>query len=190
MKLVFATHNQNKLKEIKVMLPEHIELLSLNDIGCTEEIEETGETIEQNAALKAQYVKDTYGYNCFADDTGLEVESLNNAPGVYSARYAGAEKNDEKNLQKLLEELKDKSNRNARFKTVIALTINEQNNLFTGICAGQITKQKSGSSGFGYDPVFKPKGYTKTFAEMSLTEKATISHRGKAVKQLVDYLKQ
>ncbi len=190
MKLVFATHNQNKFEEIKAMLPEHIQLLSLNDIGCTEEIEETGETIEQNAALKAQYVKETYDYDCFADDTGLEVESLNNAPGVYSARYAGEEKSDNKNVEKLLEELKDKDNRTARFKTVIALTINEQNNLFTGICTGQITKQKCGSGGFGYDPIFKPTGYTKTFAEMTLTEKATISHRGKAVKQLVDYLKQ
>ncbi|MDR6301083.1 non-canonical purine NTP diphosphatase [Mesonia maritima] len=188
MKLVFATHNQHKFEEIKNLIPNYIDLLSLYEIGCNEEIDETGTTIDQNAVIKAQYVNDHYQLNCFADDTGLEVDELNNEPGVYSARYAGDEKNNEANIQKLLKNLEGKENRKARFKTVIALTINEQETLFTGICEGTITTEKRGEKGFGYDPVFQPKGFNKTFAEMSQEEKSKISHRGKAVKQLIDYL--
>lgn len=188
MKLVFATHNQNKFEEIKALMPKNIELLSLTDIGCNEDIEETGSTIDQNAVLKAKYVEIHYDFDCFADDTGLEVESLNNEPGVFSARYASEEKDDEKNVQKLLLNLKGKENRNARFKTVIALNISNHKTLFTGICEGTITKERKGTKGFGYDPIFKPKGLDKTFAEMSLQEKAKISHRGKAVQALIDYL--
>ncbi|WP_121665816.1 non-canonical purine NTP diphosphatase [Mesonia aquimarina] len=188
MKLVFATHNQHKFKEIKALMPDYIELLSLDDIGCKNEIEETGETIDQNAVLKVQHVNDNYNYNCFADDTGLEIDELGNEPGVYSARYAGQEKNDEANIQKALKNLEGKTNRNARFKTVIALIINDQETLFTGICSGKITTQKKGKKGFGYDPIFQPDDFNKTFAEMTQAEKNKISHRGKAMKQLLDYL--
>jgi len=190
MRLVFATHNQNKLEEIKNMLPEYIELLSLTEIGCHEDIAETADTIDGNAILKAKYVTEKYGYNCFADDTGLEVEALNGEPGVYSARYAGEEKNNDANIEKLLKNLKDKYNRNARFKTVIALSLNNHENLFTGICEGEITKEKKGEKGFGYDPVFLPEGKNKTFAEMNSQEKNEISHRAKAFNQLVSYLSE
>ncbi|WBL20899.1 MULTISPECIES: non-canonical purine NTP diphosphatase [unclassified Zunongwangia] len=188
MELVFATHNKNKFKEIEAMLPEHITLLSLDDIGCTEDIAETADTIDGNAILKAEYVRHRYGYNCFADDTGLEVEALAGAPGVYSARYAGEQKDDKANIKKLLEQLENKESRKARFKTVIALNLKDNENLFTGICKGHITETASGAKGFGYDPVFRPEGYDRTFAEMEMQEKAKISHRGKAFSELIDYL--
>ncbi|WP_067145702.1 non-canonical purine NTP diphosphatase [Pseudotamlana agarivorans] len=190
MKLVFATNNKNKIKEVQALIPSHITLLSLTDIGCTEDIPETQNTIEGNASQKANYIKDNYGYDCFADDTGLEVEALNGAPGVYSARYAGEQKNDQDNMDKLLNELQDKSNRNAQFKTVIALHINDTLQNFTGICKGEITDIKMGSQGFGYDPIFKPEGYTETFAQMPLSLKNSIGHRGKAVALLVAFLNQ
>ena len=190
MKLVFATHNKNKFKEIQSLLPNYIQLLSLDDIGCTEDIEETGTTIDENAIIKAKYVKLNYDYDCFADDTGLEVDELGGDPGVYSARYAGEEKDDEANMKKLLNNLEGKANRKANFKTVIALTLRGKETLFTGICEGEILKEKKGNEGFGYDPIFQPDGYDKTFAEMSLSEKSTISHRGKAFTQLTDYLSE
>lgn len=188
MKLVFATHNQNKFTEIESLLPSHIELLSLKDIGCTEDIAETGDTIDENALIKAEYVKNHYGYDCFADDTGLEVNSLAGAPGVFSARYAGEEKDDEANIRKLLMQLRERDDRSARFKTVIALNLKKNKNLFTGICEGIILEEERGINGFGYDPVFQPNGYNKSFAEMDLTEKSLISHRGKAFRDLIDYL--
>ena len=189
MKLVFATHNLNKLKEVQSLLPSYIQLLSLTDIGCSEDIPETADTIEGNAVQKANYVKEKYGYDCFADDTGLEVDALNGAPGVYSARYAGEEKNAEANMKKLLSELEEKNNRNAQFKTVIALNIDNKINQFKGIVKGQITTEKRGDGGFGYDPIFIPNGYTETFAQLPLEIKNQIGHRGKAIKLLLDFLK-
>ncbi len=189
MTIVFATNNKNKIIEVQSMLPNSINLLSLFDIGCHEEIPETADTIEGNAILKANYITEKYGYNCFADDTGLEVESLNGAPGVYSARYAGEQKCDDDNMNKLLQNLKDKPNRNAQFKTVIALNSNGEQYLFTGIAKGTITFEKTGNQGFGYDPIFQPDGFKKTFAQFSLEEKGKVSHRGKATQQLIDYLK-
>ena len=188
LKLVFATQNRNKMEEIQVMLPESIKLLCLKDINHTEDIPETAETIDGNAILKAEFVKNQLGYDCFADDTGLMVEALDGAPGVYSARYAGEEKNDEANVQKLLKEMEGQKNRKARFKTVIALNMNGHEILFTGICTGSITTEKRGSHGFGYDPVFQPDGFDKTFAEMTLEEKSQLSHRSKAVRELISYL--
>ncbi|WP_299555776.1 non-canonical purine NTP diphosphatase [Seonamhaeicola sp.] len=187
-KLVFATNNDNKLKEVQALIPQHIKLLSLKDIGCFEDIPETQNTIEGNARQKAEYIKTHYGYDCFADDTGLEVDTLNGAPGVYSARYAGAQRSAEDNMNKLLEALHDKDNRNARFKTVIALHLNNKLHTFTGICKGSITETKHGKNGFGYDPIFRPENYKETFAEMDLSLKNRIGHRGKAIKQLVDFL--
>lgn len=189
MKLVFATNNLNKLKEVESLTPNHIKLLSLKDIGCIEDIPETQATIKGNAKQKAEYLKEHYGYDCFADDTGLEVESLNGEPGVFSARYAGPQRNAEDNTNKLLAELKDKPNRKAQFKTVIALHLKGKLHTFTGICKGEITEEKFGEGGFGYDPIFKPDGYDKTFAEMSLEEKNKIGHRGNAVAQLIEFLK-
>jgi len=189
MQLVFATNNLNKLKEVQSMLPQHIKLLSLKDIACDEDIPETQPTIEGNAIQKAEYLKKHYGYDCFADDTGLEVDALNGEPGVFSARYAGPQRNAEDNTKKLLTELKHKTNRNAQFKTVIALHLNGKLHTFTGICKGTITTQKHGDRGFGYDPVFKANGYDKTFAEISLEEKNKIGHRGKAISKLVEFLK-
>ena len=188
MQLVFASNNKNKIKEIQQMLPESITILSLEDIGCTEEIEENADTIEGNAILKANYVTEKYGYNCFADDTGLEVDALNGEPGVYSARYAGGHKNDMDNMDKLLFNLENHSNRKAQFKTVIALNLNENQHLFTGIVKGNITKEKIGTQGFGYDPIFVAENDSRTFAQLSIEEKAIISHRGIAVKQLIDFL--
>lgn len=188
MELVFATHNLNKLKELQAILPPDINLISLGEIGCNEEIAETADTIEGNALQKARYVKQNYGKDCFADDTGLEVEALGGAPGVFSARYAGDDKNDAGNIAKLLGELQDVSRRRAQFRTVIALVQGDQEHLFTGICQGEITQKPSGSEGFGYDPVFLPEGQDKTFAQMSLSEKSMISHRARAVKKLVDFL--
>lgn len=190
MKLVFATHNQNKFKEVKELMPAHFELLSLTDIGCHDKIPETANTIEGNALLKAEFVKKNYGLDCFADDTGLEVEALDGAPGVFSARYAGEGKNSEDNMNKLLSELEKFQNRKAQFKTVIALIFNGKQELFTGICEGEITKEKHGEQGFGYDPIFKPENYGTTFAQMPLSEKSKLSHRGKAIGKLTSYLAQ
>jgi XTP/dITP diphosphohydrolase len=189
MKLVFASNNKNKILEIRHQLPPEIELLSLEDIGCYEDIPETADTIDGNAILKANYVAEKYGYNCFADDTGLEVDALDGAPGVYSARYAGEQKNAEDNMAKLLEELAGNSNRKANFKTVIALNIDGNQHLFTGIVEGDITTERHGDRGFGYDPIFIPHGENRTFAQLSLGEKAIISHRGRAVAQLIAFLK-
>lgn len=188
--LVFATHNFNKLEEIRALLPDFIELKSLTDIQCFDEIPETAKTLEGNAQLKANFVTHHFQLNSFADDTGLEVESLNAAPGVYSARYAGKESNAEKNIAKLLFNLSDIENRKAQFRTVIALNLSDKSYLFEGVCKGTIIDKKKGSNGFGYDPIFIPDGYTKTFAEMNLTEKNKISHRGKAILQLVKFLNQ
>lgn len=188
MKIVFATCNENKAKEIKALLPKHIEILSLNDIGCSEEIEETEATIEGNAVLKAKYIKENYNYDCFADDTGLEVKSLDGAPGVFSARYAGEEKDANANMDKLLKELASHTNREAQFKTVIALTLNNETYTFEGIATGEITKEKHGNQGFGYDPIFLPTGYKNTFAELSFEEKNKISHRGLAIQKLIKFL--
>ncbi|WP_370215073.1 non-canonical purine NTP diphosphatase [Mesoflavibacter profundi] len=188
MKLVFATNNLNKLKEVQQLIPNSITLLSLKDIGCFEDIPETQNTIEGNAIQKAEYIKNNYGYDCFADDTGLEVKALDNQPGVFSARYAGPQRDANDNMDLLLNNLKDKQNRNAQFKTVVALHLNNTLETFTGICEGEITTEKQGEKGFGYDPIFKPKGYQNTFAEMDLELKNKIGHRGKAVKLLVDFL--
>lgn len=188
MKLVFATNNQHKLKEIQHILGAQIELLGLSDIGCYEDIPETRETLEGNASQKAFFIYDKYGYNCFADDTGLEIEALNGRPGVYSARYAGEAKNSEANMGKVLAEMHKIKNRKARFRTVISLVIEGQETLFEGIVDGQILEEKRGIEGFGYDPVFQPDGYKETFAEMELGEKNKISHRARAVQKLVTYL--
>ncbi len=190
MKLVFASNNKNKIQEIQALVPKTIQILSLEEIGCNEDIPETADTIEGNAILKANYVTSNYGYNCFADDTGLEVETLNGAPGVYSARYAGEQKDANDNMDKLLLALKDKTNRKANFKTVIALNLNGKQNLFTGIINGKIIEEKIGTNGFGYDPIFVADGYNKTFAELTMEEKSTISHRGIAVKQLLTFLQK
>ena len=188
MKLVFATHNKNKVREVKALMPSNIELLSLTDIGCFDEIPETSSTIEGNALLKANFVKEHYGFDCFADDTGLEVQELNNEPGVYSARYAGPDNDAQANMDKLLANLNNKSNRAAHFKTVIALIQSDETALFTGICKGAIIRDKKGASGFGYDPIFQPNGFKKTFAEMTLDQKSEIGHRGKAVRLLINHL--
>ena len=190
MQLVFASSNKNKIFEIQSMLPETIQILSLEDIGCMEEIPETADTIEGNAILKANYVTSKYGYDCFADDTGLEVAALNGEPGVFSARYAGEQRNSDDNMNKLLANLSDKNNRKAQFKTVIALNLNGKQELFTGIAEGEITFEKTGTKGFGYDPIFQPIGYKETFAELSLEIKNEISHRGKATQKLINFLKK
>jgi XTP/dITP diphosphohydrolase len=188
MKIVFATNNPNKIKEVQAQLPNHIQLVSLETIGCHEDIPETQDTIKGNAIQKAVYIKEHYGYDCFADDTGLEVEALDGAPGVFSARFAGPQRNAEDNMTRLLDDLKSKDNRSAQFKTVIALQFQGKITTFEGICGGEITRNKIGSGGFGYDPVFKPTDYKQTFAELSLLEKSRIGHRGKAVSKLVAYL--
>ena len=180
MKLVFATHNLNKLKEVKEMVPEGIEILSLSDINCTEEIEETGTTLEENARIKVTYVKDHYGYDCFSDDSGLEIDSLNGAPGVYSARYAGEDKNNDNNIKKVWKNLKDKENKSGQFRTIIAADIKGKKSLFEGIIRGTLIDEKRGDGGFGYDPIFVPTGHSKTFAELEKKVKNTISHRAKA----------
>jgi XTP/dITP diphosphohydrolase len=189
MKIVFATNNPHKLKEIKALMPEGIELLSLSDIGCYDEIEETEATLEGNARLKADHVTKKYGYSCFSDDTGLEVEALNGAPGVFSARYAGEKASFENNVNKLLHEMEGIENRVGKFRTVIALNINNCSYLFEGMCEGNILKYKQGTKGFGYDPIFQPMGYHQTFAEMDMEEKGKISHRGLATQKLIGFLK-
>ena len=189
MKLVFATNNQHKLEEVSAILDNSIELLSLKDINCNTDIPETADTLEGNALLKAQYIYNNFGINCFADDTGLEVEALNNEPGVYSARYAGENKNPEANMFKVLDNLREKENRKARFRTVIALILNGQEYLFEGIINGKITNSKQGSAGFGYDPIFMPEGYNETFAELGNNIKNKMSHRALAINKLYDFLK-
>ncbi len=189
MKLVFATNNLNKLAEVQKMLPNSIELLSLKDIDCFDDIEETATTLEGNAKIKANYITEKFGYNCFADDTGLEVEALNGEPGVYSARYAGEPANAENNMQKLLTVLNNKTDRNAQFRTSICLNLDGKQFLFDGVCKGTILTSKQGEQGFGYDPIFQPEGYNKSFAEMTSEEKNKISHRGLAIQQLVAFLK-
>ena len=190
MKLVFATNNKHKLQEVRDIIGDRVELLSLNDIDCHDDIPETADTLQGNALIKARHIFEKYGFNCFADDTGLEVEALNGAPGVYSARYAGEECNSEANMLKLLQNLTCENNRNAQFRTVIALIINGEEKLFNGIVKGTITNEKKGNSGFGYDPIFIPEGYTESFAQMSGEMKNSISHRFRATKQLSDYLKE
>lgn len=188
MKLVFATNNQHKLDEVRSILSGQVEIVSLSDIDCHDDIPETADTLEGNALLKARYIKDKFGYDCFADDTGLEVEALDNAPGVYSARYAGPGHDAEANMNKLLCEMEGKENRKARFRTVIALIAGDQEYLFEGIVNGSIIQERRGGSGFGYDPVFMPDSYTQTFAEMGNDEKNKISHRAEAIKKLTTFL--
>ncbi len=188
MKLVFATNNPNKLSEIQSLVPEGLEILSLKDIDCNEELPETNHTLEGNALQKAKYVFDNFGYNCFADDTGLEIHALNGEPGVYSARYAGEQCIAEDNMNLVLKKLDGESNRIAKFRTIIAVMVDGTETLFEGECKGEITEERSGIEGFGYDPIFKPLGFNKTFAEMNQNEKGVISHRGKAVEKLVKFL--
>ena len=188
MKLVFATNNQHKLDEVRKVVTGDIEIISLSDINCYDDIPETADTLEGNALQKVQYIKEHFGYDCFADDTGLEVEILNNAPGVYSARYAGPGHDSEANMNKLLHEMEGKENRQARFRTAIALLLNGEEYLFEGIVNGFIIEEKRGNSGFGYDPIFVPENYTETFAELGNDIKNQISHRAEAVKKLIDFL--
>ena len=189
LKLVFATNNINKLKEVQAMLT-NFEIVSLADISCFDDIPETSNTLEGNAILKANFITEKFGLNCFADDTGLEVEALNNEPGVFSARYAGIENNAEANITKLLNKLGENSNRKAQFRTAISLNINQKQFIFEGFCKGTILNNKQGTSGFGYDSIFLPEGYSKSFAEMDMIEKGNISHRGKAIKKLITFLKE
>lgn len=187
-KIVFATNNQHKLEEIRKITQGSLEILSLTDIGCNEEIDETGNTLNENALIKATYVKERYGYDCFADDTGLEVDALEGAPGVFSARYAGEACRPEDNMEKLLAEMKETENRRAQFRTVIALRCNGENHLFEGVIRGSIIREKKGNEGFGYDPIFMPEGYDKTFAELGTEVKNQISHRAVATGKLMHFL--
>ena len=187
-KLVFATNNAHKLEEISSILGKKIELLSLKDIECEANIPETADTLEGNATQKAEYIYKNYGLDCFADDTGVEVEALNGAPGIYSARYAGDGHDSESNMKKLLENLQGKENRKAQFRTAICLIMNGEKYLFEGIVKGEIIQEKRGGAGFGYDPIFVPEGYNLTFAELGNDIKNTISHRAKAVEKLCDFL--
>lgn len=186
--IVFATNNKHKLDEVRKITANLVQIVSLDEIGCHNDIPETADTLEGNAFQKARYIKERYGYDCFADDTGLEVEALNNAPGIYSARYAGPEHDSEANMNKLLSEMKGKANRKARFRTAIAFLSDGEEHLFEGIINGSIIEEKKGASGFGYDPVFQPNGYTQTFAELGDDIKNTISHRALAVKKLAEFL--
>ena len=188
MKIVFATNNLNKLSEIRALVPSSIDILSLSDINCHEELPETNHTLEENSLQKAKYIFENYGFNCFADDTGLEINALGGEPGVYSARYAGEHSNADDNIKKVLNKLHNEKNRTANFRTIIALIINGDKNLFEGKCMGNITKIKSGLHGFGYDPIFMPYNSNRTFANMKKEEKGLISHRGKAVKKLIEFL--
>lgn len=188
-KICFATNNKHKIAEVSQMLQGKYELVSLEEIGCTEELPEEQDTMEGNSRQKAQYVWQNYNISCFADDSGLEVDALNGAPGVYSARYAGPQRSDSDNIELVLQNLEGNTNRNARFRTSITLILNGQEHQFEGIVDGSITQDWKGNKGFGYDPIFLPAGYTKTFAEMSSEEKNAISHRGIAVRKLVDFLK-
>ena len=188
MELVFATQNMNKAREIQKLLPSSVQIKTLAEINCHDDIPETAKTLAGNASLKTAYIVNKFHINCFADDTGLEIDELAGAPGVLSARYAGNQKDSNDNMDLVLLKLKGISNRQARFRTVISLVIDGKEQLFEGIAEGEITKEKSGKEGFGYDPIFKPKGYDITFSEMTMEEKNRISHRGKAIQKLVHYL--
>lgn len=188
-RIVFATNNDHKLRELRQILKDEFILLSLEEIGCNEEIPETGTTLEFNASQKSHYIWEKYGIDCFADDTGLEIKALNNEPGVYSARYAGESKNSEANMQKVLEKMKDIKDRDARFRSVFSLIMDGWETQFEGIVEGEILYGKEGNGGFGYDPIFKPAGHQKSFASLLPEEKNSISHRGRAVQKLVEYLK-
>ncbi|MEM9849536.1 MAG: non-canonical purine NTP diphosphatase [Bacteroidota bacterium] len=188
MKIVFATHNPNKVREINAMLGDELEIVGLDEIGCTEDIPETQATIVGNALQKARYVKEHFGLDCFAEDTGLEVDALDGEPGVYTARYAGPARDADANMAKVLRGLAGNPNRGAQFRTVIALILNGEEHTFEGIARGSITETKKGTKGFGYDPIFVPTGYEKTFAELSAAEKNKISHRGKATALLQNFL--
>ena len=187
-KLVFATNNAHKLEEVREVVKDKFDILSLKDIGCNEDIEETGVTLIENALIKVRHVKDKYGYDCFGDDTGLEVEALNGAPGVFSARYAGDGHDAKANMQKLLSELGGETNRKACFRSVIALILDDEEYLFEGRIDGDILTEEHGTAGFGYDPIFRPSGYNQTFAELGMDIKNEISHRALAVKKLCDFL--
>jgi XTP/dITP diphosphohydrolase len=189
MKLVFASHNQNKVNEIKSLLPKTVDFLSLTDIGFLDEIDETGLTLDENSKIKAKAVLKKTGYFCFADDTGLEIEALNFEPGVFSARYAGDQKNDSENIEKVLLNLQGITNRNARFRTVITLLIGQDEYSFEGKVEGKIIMEKRGEFGFGYDPIFIPEDESRTFAEMSLEEKNKFSHRARAFQKMIEFLK-
>jgi XTP/dITP diphosphohydrolase len=189
LQLVFATNNKNKLKEARAILKDKVDVVSLADIQCFDDIDETALTLEGNALIKACYIYEHYHQNCFSDDTGLEIPALNGEPGVYSARYAGEDKDSNANMQKVLDKLRDKDNRSAQFRTVIALIIDGKEYFFEGIVKGEITKEKHGNSGFGYDPIFRPEESSLTFAEMPLDEKNKISHRGRALEKLNEFLK-
>lgn len=189
MKLVMATNNRHKFEEVNQMLPAEYSLQSLQDIGCNDDIPETADTLEGNAALKSAYVKEHFGLDCFADDTGLEVDALDGAPGVYSARYAGEKASYQDNVDKLMQAMEGQSNRKARFRTVISLLLDGEEYFFEGVVEGVITPSAHGNDGFGYDPVFQPEGFDRTFAEMSMDEKAAISHRGRATAALIEFLK-
>jgi len=190
MKLVFATQNENKAKEIQSLLPEYFKIITLKDIKCFDEIPETAETLEGNSLLKASFISETYNLNCFADDTGLEIEALDNRPGVYSARYAGPEKSAAANINKVLLELVGKTERNAQFRTIITLILNKSTFTFEGIVRGEIISEKRGENGFGYDPIFVPQGEIRTFAEMSLEEKNMHSHRARAFQKMIEFLNE
>jgi len=187
--LVFATNNQHKLEEVQSKVGNTFKIISLKEIGCQEDIEETGLTLEENASIKSKFIHDKFGFDCFADDTGLEIEALNNDPGVFSARYSG-ERDFVKNMNLVLKNLDGLNNRKARFRTVISLVLNNQEYIFEGIVNGNIRTKPIGSAGFGYDPIFEPEGYAITFAEMDLAEKNKISHRGIAIQKLIDFLNQ
>ncbi|WP_339867674.1 non-canonical purine NTP diphosphatase [uncultured Algoriphagus sp.] len=188
MKICFATNNPKKIEEVKAALGDSFQIVSLKEIGCLDELPETGDTLEHNAFQKAKYVKEHFGVDCFADDTGLEVDALEGEPGVYSGRYAGEPRSDERNIDLLLKNLENTTLRTARFKTVIALLLGEEEYKFEGVAEGEILRSRTGAGGFGYDPVFLPKGYSRSFAEMNLSEKNKISHRGKAVSELISFL--
>jgi len=190
MKLIFATQNANKAQEIQSLLPEYFKIITLKDIRCFDEIPETAETLEGNSLLKASFISETYNLNCFADDTGLEIEALDNLPGVYSARYAGPEKSAAANINKVLLELEGKIARNAQFRTIITLILNKSTFTFEGIVRGEIISEKRGENGFGYDPIFVPEGEVRTFAEMSLEEKNKHSHRARAFQKMIDFLNE
>lgn len=187
-RLVFATNNAHKLEEISQLIPDHYQVRSLNDIGCDVDIPETGITLEANAAQKSFYIWENYAINCFADDTGLEIEALNNEPGVYSARYAGEERSALANMKKVLDLMEHQSNRKARFRTVISLILDGVEHQFEGVVEGTISTQMTGMAGFGYDPIFVPDGFSRSFAEMSSAEKNQVSHRGRAVEKLIRFL--
>lgn len=187
-KLVFATNNAHKLEEVKAVTGDSFDIVSLKEIGCFDDIPETADTLEGNALLKARYIKDHFGFDCFADDTGLEIEALNNEPGVYSARYAGSECDPEANMDKVLTKMENEENRKARFRTVFALILDGKEYLCEGKVEGAIRRERSGAKGFGYDPIFEPEGYDITFAEMSQDEKNEISHRGRGMRKLIELL--